>query len=1141
MTGGGRVRLVRVTVALFAVGVVCLVSAAWVYAAEGTGWEAFVQAYPTNLHPGGKGTIQIDVMNTGAERSSGPITVTDTLPAGLVETAAGGMIEAKVESAAEEEQEFGGVRWLCETVERKTVTCTSNPKYLNELPIGEGEKFSGIQRVGVEVEVEREALEGSFPDLVGVSGGGAAGVSEISDPVVVSSSEPGYGFSGWDAWFTNREGKIDTQSGSHPYETTFAVGFNELADGRSAGGESRNLEAELPPGFFGEPNSAPRCTRQQLSAEECPPETQIGEVIPLFAHEGGGGAEGGGVLAVYNMVPPQGVVDQFAVVILGKTVFFDTAPRGYGNYNLVTHIDNIAAGKQIVGNILTLWGVASEASHNAARDTDGPSPEDQQCHVHGCPSSAPARPFLTLPTSCEGPQTFTIRGVGTWEDESARAQASVVSHDAQDVATGFTGCSALSFDPSLLTALETSEADTPAGLGVSVTFPQEALRVPERLVEATVKDATVKLPEGLVINPGQAAGLQACTRAQARLEEEGPPSCPLASKVGTVKVRTPLLEGAFETELKGDAYVLAQSQGQHGEPPNLQSDPPALQLLITIAGDGVNLKLEANVQLSETGQLTTTLTKTPGLPFTSFELSFSGGPQAALATPVHCGTYATSSDFTPWTTPFGAGEFPWSAFQITGGPGGSACPSSPLPFSPTLIAGSTTDEAGGFTDFSLLLQRGDGQQRIERLQFKAPPGLSGQLSVVPLCPEPAASAGLCPEASQIGHATVASGPGQFPIVIPQPGEPESPIYLTGPYDGAPFGLSIVTHVIAGPFDLKKGTPCDCIVTRAKIEIDPFTAQIIVTTEPLPQIVDGVPTDLRLIDSVIDKQDFMFNPTNCARSSFSGTASSTPPPGISEPPESAPIESHFQVGSCRSLKFKPMFRVSTSAHTSRLEGASLHVSISLPNEVGMGTEANVRKVKVSLPKQLPTPLKTLQKACREKTFAENPANCPVASEVAQAKVSTPVLPGGLSGTAYFVSHGGAKYPELIIVLTGENGVTVQVHGETFISKAGITTGTFSTAPDVPFTSFELTFPKRQYPAFTANGNLCKGTLTMPTEMVGQNGFAIHQSTKIAVTGCLKKASHKKKSRKRRGQGKAGRSAVGRSLDRLGLSVGAGARG
>ena len=67
--------------------------------------------------------------------------------------------------------------------------------------------------------------------------------------------------------------------------------------------------------------------------------------------------------------------------------------------------------------------------------------------------------------------------------------------------------------------------------------------------------------------------------------------------------------------------------------------------------------------------------------------------------------------------------------------------------------------------------------------------------------------------------------------------------------------------------------------------------------------------------------------------------------------------------------------------------------------------------MSLPKQLPSPLKTLQKACTEKVFAENPANCPKASNVGEARVTTPVLEGGLSGPAYFVSHGGAKYPEL----------------------------------------------------------------------------------------------------------------------------------
>ncbi len=64
---------------------------------------------------------------------------------------------------------------------------------------------------------------------------------------------------------------------------------------------------------------------------------------------------------------------------------------------------------------------------------------------------------------------------------------------------------------------------------------------------------------------------------------------------------------------------------------------------------------------------------------------------------------------------------------------------------------------------------------------------------------------------------------------------------------------------------------------------------------------------------------------------------------------------------------------------------------------------------------------------------------------------------------------------------------------------------------------MTLPQRQYPALTANGTLCKGTLSMPTEMVGQNGAVITRSTKIAVTGCpkgkRKQASHRRRHAKK----------------------------
>jgi hypothetical protein len=252
---------------------------------------------------------------------------------------------------------------------------------------------------------------------------------------------------------------------------------------------------------------------------------------------------------------------------------------------------------------------------------------------------------------------------------------------------------------------------------------------------------------------------------------------------------------------------------------------------------------------------------------------------------------------------------------------------------------------------------------------------------------------------------------------------------------------------------------------------------------------------------------------------------------------------FQVTNCATLGFAPKFTVSTSGRTSKASGASLNVKLAYPT-APFGTQANIRSVKAELPVQLPSRLTTLQKACTEQVFDANPANCPAASIVGHAKAITPVLPVPAQGPAYFVSHGGAKFPELIVVLQGY-GVTIDLHGETFISKRGITSSTFASVPDVPVNTFELTLPEGGFSALTANGSLCSPTRTvrvrrrvarrvhgrlvhvvrpitqkvaqpllMPTKFVAQNGAQLAQTTKIAVTGCT---SHVK--RKRKGTRKA----------------------
>jgi hypothetical protein len=888
----------------------------------------------------------------------------------------------------------------------------------------------------------------------------------------------GFGFleGGFTVSTTNPDGTPDVQAGSHPQQliVTFELGSEERGEPFPIGGQARNFRVNLPPGLIGDPGVVERCTRQQLDAEACPADSQVGEVnvrtsSQLFQD-----------LPVDNMAPPAGVPAQFAFELEGIPVFLDAGVRSGGptsepeasDYGITTHADNTPQ-REVIYSRATFSGTFG------------------------------GKAFLTMPTSCGDPLSFSIEA-DTWGEPKEFAK---LPFQAQSV----TGCEDLHFKPSLAAEPETARADTPTGLTVDVRMPQEGLTETGHLAESDIKATEVRLPAGVVINPGQAAGLQACTDAQANLEHsEAPPACPLASKVGSVGILSPLLTTALEPELKGDVYVLS-------------SEPPHLRLLIAASGDGINLKLIARVNLDteagpEAGRLTTHLGENltneaeqqeikevlaedpaleghlglPPLPVSDFHLTFTGGAQAALVTPTACGEYHTESDFTPTSSPFVADALPSGSFDIIDGPDGGPCVAT-RPFSPSLIAGATTDQAAGYTDFSLLLQNGDGQQRTSALQFKTPPGLEGMISQVTLCQEPQAAQGTCPTASQIGHTVVASGPGPYPLVIPEPGQAPAPIYLTGPYDGAPFGLSVVVPIIAGPFNL--GTE----VVRSRIEVDPHTAQITVTTNPLPQIVKGVPTDLRTINAVIDRPNFMFNPTNCSPTDFSGSATSAEG-------TQAPLESHFQVGSCRSLAFKPNFKVSTQAKTSRKEGASLNVQvvypITPPGNNQASSQANIHTVKVELPKQLPSRLSTLQKACLAAVFEANPASCPAASAVGYATATTPVLPVPLTGPAYFVSHGGEAFPSLIVVLQGDN-VKVDLEGTTFISKKGITSSTFKQVPDVPVSTFELTLPKGAYSALAANGNLCKANLQMPTEFVAQNGAEIHQNTKITVTGCPKK--------------------------------------
>ncbi len=563
---------------------------------------------------------------------------------------------------------------------------------------------------------------------------------------------------------------------------------------------------------------------------------------------------------------------------------------------------------------------------------------------------------------------------------------------------------------------------------------------------------------------------------------------------------------------------------------------------------GVLVKLPGEVHLSPSGQITTTFQNTPQVPFESLELAFFGGERAPLATPARCGSYTTEASFMPWSgnAPVAAS----STFQVTSGPDGKPCPGSSLPFKPSLTGGTVNNNGGAFSSLTTTIGREDGEQSMASVTLHMPPGLSGLLSGVELCSEANANAGTCGPNSLIGETTVSAGVGSDPVSVTG-----GKVYITEKYHGAPFGLSIVNPVKAGPFDLEHDTAnpnqdsaCDCVVVRAKINVDETTAALTVTTNSesegyaIPHLLDGIPVQIKKVNVLINRPGFTFNSTSCKPLKITGSIQS-------DEGASSPVEVPFEVANCASLKFTPKFSVSTSGKTSKADGASLTAKLSEPNEP-LGSQANIAKVKVELPKALPSRLTTLQKACTAAQFEANPAGCPAESKIGYAKVITPLLPVPLEGPVIFVSHGGEAFPSLTMVLQGDN-VTVELVGTTFISKAGITSTTFKTVPDTPFSTFELTLPEGKYSALAANGSLCAPTktvtvkkkvkvkvhgkkktvtrsvkeaqattLSMPTEFVAQNGAEIHETTTVGVSGCAKtkqpkkKAGSARKARKRR---------------------------
>jgi hypothetical protein len=1135
-----------------------LTAASSVTAAGTVGWAIHAVAEPSEFSTSDAlrceselkcDRYQLLVTNVGNVPSTEPVVVTDKLPSGIttVEAPESGKHVGRMVGEGRE-AEWG------KCTEGASVTCTLS----ESVPAGASAPFLDIVVSG-----PAAMTAGTLKNEITVTGGGATAATTESLDTPAGTLRPSFDISEFELGVGLPGGRPALGAATHPWEATGSFGIPSIFSPPGAFQHAfqsvenvSKIATELPAGLVGDPEAAGKCTETELRAGDCPADSEVGSLAVMGSEfvkgefEFTGGLPDDEVSAVYNMVPEGGYPAEFGFVFAQQEIFlYANVLHTSEGYRVTVSTPGVPASLETTDAVITFFGDPGKLNGSGSEVA-----------------------FLTNPADCSTTPLEPSRiELESWEDPGHPMSRE------STVYPSLVGCGALKFQPSIDFSPSgsgetppaepgTTEVDSPSAYTFALTLPQTSGFNESATPE--LRNATVALPPGVSVSPAAAQGLVSCEATGSEginigsadvgsygqdigdpeatelgaghaggngspyddgFYHTAPGKCPTASTLGSVRVESPLLE----KPLYGHLYLAQPKCGGAGQPECTQADAEDGELFglyLEVGGPngedvswegesrrkeeaGVIVKLEGTVSANpSTGQLTATFAENPQLPFSKLEVHIDGGPKAPLANPQGCGSYQASSDLVPWSAPSTADATPTGEpFAITG------CSAS-MPFAPSFEAGMTSTVAGSYGQFTLTLARRDGEQDFAAVSTTLPPGLVGMISNVPLCGEEQANAGSCPEASQIGTTTVTAGAGSQPFPV------TGRVYLTGPYDGAPFGLSIVVAAKAGPFNLGD------VVVRAAIDIDPNTAAVTVTSGLIPQIRDGVPFRVKTINVTVNRAGFMRNPTNCESKAIEGTIAAAQG-------ASATVSSHFAASGCAALAFKPSFSSSTQAKTSKEDGASLDVRIAYP----IPGEANIKSVKTELPLQLPSRLTTLQKACPVGTFAANPAACPPDSIVGIARATTPVLPVPVEGPAYLVSHANESFPNLVLVLQGD-GVRVDLTGLTDIKK-GITSSTFASVPDVPVSAFELYLPEGRYSILAANGNLCAvtqtktvrkrvelrrhgrvvrrhgrivtvvknvketvpGTLAMPTTITGQNGVVIKQDTPITVTGCPKVAS------------------------------------
>jgi hypothetical protein len=1042
------------------------------------------------VQAGGSGRLTLSFINIGdapVDGSSSPVTIVNELPEGVE---AGGF-----EAVAGGNGGAGPVE--CEIEEAGTkVTCS----FEGELP-----PFEAIE-VEVFARLTGEPPVAGAPGKVTISGGGAPSRTVVQE-IKVSPEKTPFGIEHFSAKVEEEGGGAATKAGRHPFQFTTTIQLNSgvmkaAAKRRESSVEQpaqpRNLRFPLPAGLIGNATTVPTCDFERFinnvgPINECPPETAVGAVSALIVEEVNLGFARAAV-PVFNLPPAIGEPARLGFTFSGVPVIISTAVDPDNEYRIVATVSDTSQLAQFLSSTLTIWGAPGDPRHDNARGWNciwtfedlGPCER---------PSPLSEDAFLRQPVSCVTPLDFRAQ-IEPWNTPLG----SLVEEAGVNQGT-LSGCNQIPFSPRISATPSSRATESPSGLAFELSMPNDGLRPKDLVAEGQAKKVEVTLPEGVTVNPSQAEGLGVCSPADyARETASSPPGqgCPEASKIGSVNVTTPLLE----EEAKGSVYVASPYD-------NPFDSLLALYVVAKIPARGVLIKQAGKVELNpKTGQLVSTFDDLPQIPFETFNLNFFEGDRAPLAMPSRCGTYDITAKFTPWHASNPDSPLPsevitkTASFTVDRGPSGKPCPSGRPPFKPGFTAGTTNNSAGSYSPFIARLTRDDGEQEFSRFSMKLPKGVIGKIAGIPFCSEAGIAAARtrtgpnggqeeltnpsCPAASQIGRTLVGAGVG--PALSYAPGK----IYLAGPYQGSKLSIVAISTAKVGPFDLGN------VVIRQALKVDPETA--VVTTEgsvgdPIPHILQGIVVHARDIRVLVDRPEFVLNPTSCERMAATATVfGSGLDLGSLGDDQPVDVSAPFQAADCASLGFRPKLSLRLLGGTRRT--ATPRLKAVLTARKG---DANIGRAQVTLPKSAFLEQDHIRTVCTRVQFragAGNGAQCPKASIYGRAKAFSPLLDEPLAGPVYLRS-GDNELPDLVAALHSRK-VDFNLVGR-IDSLNGRLRNTFETPPDAPVSKFVLEMQGGNKGLIVNSTNICRGKPRAIANFKGQNG-RIHQFHPLVKAQC-----------------------------------------